>query len=193
MNILSKTTQNILKIALVATLFMLSPFVTALAQVSTKVVVPAEYDSMYRYYALENKISRIDPDDEAENILANEAIGASQQGQDTDEKAQVANIIEKQDFYRGSILSSMSDIKNKAKLQSFIVGKSLGNLKFLLVQLKDEDSALERISKKTQQVYLQNQIADQVRASKQIEIEADNLILEQEGKFSLLGWFVGIL
>jgi hypothetical protein len=194
MNIFTKTTKNLLKLALIATIFMLSPFVTAMAETNSPVTNIPD-NSMYKYYALENTLARFDPDDEAENIIGDAAIPQTESGFSSvaNEKSELDQLIQKQSVSLTNIESAMSKIENQAKVKSLLVGKSLGDLRFQLVQMRDHEAALKRMAEKTLLGQVKNDAEEEVTLSEEVGAKADNFLSKQEGKFSLLGWFVGIL
>ncbi len=138
-----------------------------------------EYDSIYRYNALESKVSyaALDTVDtvttEAEPQF--EAIAPTKQ----------EGLEKKSEEIMG---------KNQSNLKTFMVGNryTIGNLRFELVQIKDSIYKLTLLSQtanNVDKIELNHQIDFLVQEQKKIE----NFITEQESKFSLFGWLVGIL
>lgn len=156
-----------------------------------------EYDSIYRYNALENKISFSDfihnqvlfPDLEnkgEEILLKNNEL------QDNFKK-ELQIITEKQNFSIEQIEDAVNVLKDRNEFKTFLIGNDLGILRFQLVQIKNQTILLSVLALKSVNSLNKIQIDHQVKLSKEEGIKVENLILEQENKFSLFGWFVNIL
>jgi hypothetical protein len=195
MKILTISTKNILRAGLIATLLMLSPLSSALAESITADNAPIAYDSMYQYYALESRVSRNEIDDEAENIIDNVALSNDSIliQEDLDQKKEFDHLVEKKNASQTAIVKAMNDIENGAKIKGFILGRSLGELRFQLVQIKDSEESLQRLMNKVSSDDLGILIKNEIDSVSPIEARAEKVLLKEQGRFSLLGWFVGML
>lgn len=147
-----------------------------------------EYDSMYRYNALENKVSFANYNFKDSTVLFPEL------GNVPDDVAnKLQDIAEKQNFSTEQIDNAISVLKDENGFKTFLVGNNLGVLKFQLVQIKSNASELNALVLINKDSANKMQIDTQIKSLKEEQAKVENLILEQENKFSLFGWFVNIL
>lgn len=150
-----------------------------------------QYDSMYKYSAIENTAS-------FPNLASSTNISDSQLSVNIeipeisfDEKLQ--NITDAYDFSKYQIDNTMSKINNKAGLVTVLVGRNLGVLKFQIVQINNQISELKRLGLETDFVAEKNKISPQLKILIAEQIKVDDFIFLNENKFSLFGWFVVLL
>lgn len=148
-----------------------------------------ENDSMYQYNALENKnfFPSLAVADTI-NSVVKELPKGGELPDDITTKLQ--NINEKQDFSIIQINNAIDTLKNRSGVKTFLVGNSLGILKFQLVQIKDLISTLNALNKKTEDITIKVKINNQTELLKEEQAKVENFILEQKDRFSLLGWLV---
>ncbi|MDQ3245244.1 MAG: hypothetical protein M3P22_02795 [bacterium] len=184
MNHTISTTKDVLYIALIIVLFSLSAS-TTFAQSNDD---SNQYDSIYRYNALENKISF------ADNI--NNMIPIKNEYLQIDNiTIELEAIRQRQNFSREQINIAITKIENRSKLTNFLMGNSLGALHFQLVQIKDQDYQLKKLSLKSQNDVDKIQIDDQIKLAEKDQTKVENFVAEQEQneRFNLFGWLVDML
>ena len=89
--------------------------------------------------------------------------------------------------------NAMQAVENRFGLTTFLIGSNLGILKFQVVQMEDENSALEALYTTDQAGIDKTEVSkDMTLLSKEIK-KVNEFILEHSNKFSLFGWFVTLL
>jgi len=166
-----------------------------------------EYDSLYKYNALESRVSFFDLANNNANSsdslngdsLANEESSVLINQKSKEElveeevKEEFQNLTEKINYSMGRIETAVKALENKNRLGTFLIGNNLGILKFQLVQIKDQVYLLETLNKKTENDDLKIKIDKQVKLLQEEQERVVNFILERESKFSLFGWFRTVL
>ena len=184
--------KNILPMAILSLLFFPSAFGNAEAEPKN------ENDSLYKYNALESKISFFDlnsSDVKSSDSLVNEESSVLINQKSKEElveeevKEEFQNLTEKINYSMGRIETAVKALENKNRLGTFLIGNNLGILKFQLVQIKDQAYLLETLNKKTEDGDLKIKIDKQVKLLQEEQERVVNFILERESKFSLFGWF----
>ena len=152
-----------------------------------------ENDSIYKYSALENKLSFRDfPNNTDVASSKEQSIQSNNVSTEPgDVSVKLENITERQNFSIEQINNAMNVLTNRDKVTTFFIGNNLGILKFQLVQIKDMIYSLEDLSLKSSTNKIE--IDNQVNLLKEEEKKVEDFLLEQENKFSLFGWFVNIL
>ncbi len=102
-------------------------------------------------------------------------------------------ITEKEDTSLFVIESAMAELGNASEVKTFLIGNSLGILKFQLVQIRDEAIALQTLAGEGPDITTSIQINNQESLLKGEETKVEKFILDQESKFSLFGWFTKLL
>lgn len=82
--------------------------------------------------------------------------------------------------------NAITAIESVSVLKSFLVGTRLGELKYQMVQMKDEGYILNSLVLDTKNIT----INDQINILELQQIKVGNFISKQEDKFSLFGWLV---
>jgi len=184
--------KNILPMAILSLLFFPSAFGNAEAEPKN------ENDSLYKYNALESKISFFDlnsSDVKSSDSLVNEESSvlinqkSKEELAEEEVKKEFQNLTEKINYSMGRIETAVKALENKNRLGTFLIGNNLGILKFQLVQIKDQAYLLETLNKKTEDGDLKIKIDKQVKLLQEEQERVVNFILERESKFSLFGWF----
>ncbi len=189
-----KNTQKTVKNAsFIIMLAFLPLFHTSASSTSNPITeYQKEYDSMYTYHALENKVSF--PDVGAVALNWEEKSNTQEEQKVSDVNADIQYILERQDFSFMQIDNAIKNIlENENNLKTFFVGNDLGVLKFQLVQIKDyltEFNGLSSLHTDTESTLT---IDNHVTLLKEKQVEVENFIHERENKFSLFGWLVEIL
>lgn len=181
---ITKITKNTLLTLAITPFFFSSVFAVEINS------TPNENDSIYRYNALENNVSFTNLQDIDTDILKQE-LPINNKLDDFTKKLQ--DITLKQNFSTIQINNAIDAIKNRSGLKTFLIGNSLGILRFQSVQIKDQVSLLKNLILETEDKTIQLQIENQIKSSEQEQKKVENFILEQENKFSLFGWFVASL
>lgn len=174
-----------------------------LAQTNNPVITYDNIDSMYKYNALENKISFSNTTNTTnvsiENNLISNIPEITPQNTEINIPIQknimeeVNNITVKYNYSKQQIDDAMNRIKNRTTLGTILLGTDLKVLKFQVVQLKDQIYELKTLALKTNSTAEKNQIDIQNEQITQEENGVENFILVQQNKFSFFGWFVSIL
>jgi len=194
--------KNILPMAMLSLLFFPSAFGNAENE-----PINEEYDSLYKYNALESRVSFFDLANNNANSsdslngdsLANEESSVLINQKSKEElveeevKEEFQNLTEKINYSMGRIETAVKALENKNRLGTFLIGNNLGILKFQLVQIKDQVYLLETLNKKTENDDLKIKIDKQVKLLQEEQERVVNFILERESKFSLFGWFRTVL
>lgn len=149
-----------------------------------------EYNSIYRYNALENKLSFINITNNEDNLAGK--LPANSVLPDNTLK-ELQDIIEKQNSSTEKSESAINAIENRNGFKTFLMGNNLGILKFQIVQMQDQVSLLEALSLKSQDNINKIQIDKQIKSLKEEQIKVENFVLQQDNKFSLFGWLVASL
>ena len=152
-----------------------------------------EYDSIYRYNALENKISFAGfPNNNTDN-LAEKLPAESVLSVPDNPLKELQDVTEKQNSSIEKSENAINAIENRNGFKAFLMGNNLGILKFQMVQMRDQASLLEALSLKSQDNINKIQIDKQIKSLKEEQIKVENFILEKDNKFSLFGWLVASL
>jgi hypothetical protein len=147
----------------------------------------SQYDSIYRYNALENRVNFINSADGLDKKLPKDIILIdSNIKRLEDVTKQQINSIEKSE-------DTMTTIKEMSTLKIFVVGNRLGVLKFQMIQMKAQSQILETIILETADILIKNKINIQLEALEKEQKRVESFIFEQENKFSLFGWLVASL
>lgn len=148
--------------------------------------------SIYRFYALENQISNININTKQEEVKSLVKVGDP-----VPVLAVVFNeqedITQKQKDSKAKVEASIKDINNNSRLRYFLIGSNLNVLRFQSVQVQDQVYRLKILSLGENTDINQVQINNQLIIAEAEKIKIDKFILEQSGKFSLLGWLVRII
>ncbi len=145
-----------------------------------------EYDSMYRYNALENKVDFL-------SIISDDKVLTEHEVVAEENIKKLKDVTEKQSSSMEKSENAISAIENRSALRTFLMGNKLGVLRFQMVQMKDQSYILDTLALKTESSAERTQIESQADISKQQQKKVENLILEQEDKFSLFGWLISSL
>ena len=98
---------------------------------------------------------------------------------------------EKTDYLIERAEKAVSELERKTRFRTFLVGSDLGDLRYSLVQIKDEKSKLKEL---TGQVGVNiTKVNELIHKTTQAQLRVENLVLAKEKEFSLFGWFVGII
>lgn len=181
-----KTIKKISVIMVLALLFFSHAFAS---EVNSSIDSIDKDNSIYKYNALENKISfssLINVENLPEKYLKSDKLS-------DDFIKQLQNITEKQNFSINKTENAINTIQNRNKLKTFLIGNNLGILRFQLVQIKDQTYLLGILTLETENNMNKIQIDNHIKLLKEEQIKVEEFILEQENKFSLFGWFVTIL
>lgn len=183
---MTRNSKTILKISLVSPMVLPMIFFSSIS-LANEIDNPAkEYDSMYMYNALENKVNFFSTKNQVA-ILLGENIA------DNDNTKKLENITEKQTDSIEKSDQAMSTIEDTTWVRTFLLGNSLGVLRFQVVQMKDETTSLEALALKPEYAKNQIQIASQVKLLKEKQEQVENFIREKENEFSLFGWLANSL
>jgi hypothetical protein len=154
----------------------------------------SEYDSIYRYNALENKITFTnlavagDINTTIKELPKNNILPVPD---DISQKLQ--DITKKQNFSTIKMNDAIKIIENRSMMTAFLIGNSIGVLKFQLVQIKDLITELNALTTKTEDSVIKNKIDSQIKFLNEEQRKVENYILKQKNSFSVFGWFVTIL
>lgn len=152
------------------------------------------YDSIYRYSALESKIRFPD--------VGNVVYGQEELSEVGDLVADVKkeleikklqDIIEKQNFSAEEAERAMDVLSHRDKVTTFLVGNHLGTLRFQLVQIKDQITALNTLALKSTDSEIISLVEKQMGFAKEEQTKVENFLLKEEDKFNLFGWFVAMI
>lgn len=186
-----KPKRTIKKIALtIIPIILLSLFYFSFASANEQSDIEKEYDSIYRYNALENKNFFAYSIDDSEIILIEKLPENIITVTNADKLEYItkkqASSIEKSD-------NAISLIENRRKFGTFVFGNKLGILKYQMVQMKDQSHVLYMLLEDAEDVVIENQINSQVDVLALQQTKVENFILKQKDAFSLFGWFLSSL
>jgi len=185
-------------VVFVALFFVLFPAIT-FAQSNIEI---NKDDSIYRYHALESKLSYMEMNgsiitiaenkipDSVENILAEQVKAIEQEA--ALENIKYIHTTEKQTDSMNKMENAMTKIGN-SKLKHFFLGTNLGILRFQMVQMRDQNIYLISFVGRVDYDDEQQKLNQQIELSKEELIKVENFIKKQEKKFSLFGWFINSL
>ncbi len=141
-------------------------------------------DSIYKYNALENKTSF------ADLVKGEEIIDTGMLHVDITEELQDLTL--KQDFSVQQIENAMSSLE-KSEVKNLLLGPDLATLKFQLVQIKEEMTLLAALRERTEDNTIAIQIDNQIEFLKKEQKKVEDFILKQKNEFSLFGWVRSVL
>lgn len=146
-----------------------------------------EYESMYKYNALENKNTFIYTEGGIITVVEKIPEVTKEEKSDAEKLEDLAkkqaNSIKKSE-------DSMKAIENTSSIKSFLIGDNLGILKFQMVQMKDQRHSLSILASETDSADIKDQINNQIETLSNEEKKVENFILKTENEFSLFGWLV---
>ncbi len=184
------TTKTIKKISFTIVLTLLF-FSSAFASETRNTA--NEYDSMYRYNAIEN--NSLSP-----NLLVNNTEGLKEKPLTKDDETtsditkQLEDITLKQNFSTETIDNTINAIKKRGGLKTLLIGSNLGVLEFQKVQINNMIFRLNDLTLKTEnstnKIQQIDSIDSQIKSLKEEQTKVDNFILKQNKKFNLFGWLV---
>ncbi len=190
-----KQKRRINKISLtIVSIILLSLVYFSFASANEQTDIEKEYDSMYRYGALENKAyfptlaistniveeKLPEIDTEIKPVMQDSAEILK------DIKEKQNDSIKKSDY-------AINTIESRSGLRTFLIGNKIGILRFQMVQMEDQSHVLNALALESENETVKNQINTQINASEQQQERVKKIIIEQEGKSSIFGWFLGIL
>ncbi len=176
---------ELLRAILLIAIFTLVP--VSLLQ-AAKINPANEYDSMYLYNALENKIQfrNFEP-----------TVSLEESVPDGELESSFAHLMGeatlRQNFSMEQVSSAIKNLEDSSKIKSFIMSNDLGVLKFQLVQIKDATSQFTSLGKDFPTSENLIAVAKQIKISEGEQKKVEDLILGEEDKFSLFGWFVDFI
>ena len=150
-----------------------------------------EDDSMYRYNALENRNFLTATTDTTDNNLVKKSPKNNTVIDTNIEKLE--EVIKYQNRSIEESDNAIAAIENAGKLKKFLVGNKLGVLKYQLVQMKGQNTILMALASDVEDITTENKIKEQINILKLQQEKVENVILQQENKFSLFGWLVASL
>ncbi len=84
-------------------------------------------------------------------------------------------------------------ITSSNKIKSFLIGNNLGVLKFQMVQMEDEAHMLAKLAADTEDTSINIAASNQIAILDKEQKKVEDLLQEQDRKFSLLGWLVPLI
>ncbi len=167
------------------------------ASANETIIGSMEDESIYKYYALENKIdfSKVENRviEEVNENINEEAVFVENTIINPSYIESLEDLARRQQISIEESEEAMNSISDKSGIQSLLLGNSLGVLKFQLVQMKDQIRSLKTLLLNADEASLMLQIKDQISALEEERIKVENFIQDRDGKFSLFGWFVASL
>ena len=152
--------------------------------------ISSKYNSMYRYNALENNVSFSNLKEVEVDILQEKLLESNELDNFT---KKLEDTTLKQNFSVAQVESILDVFKNKNGLKNFMIGSSLGVLKFQVTELKEQIIKMNILKTKTEDDGIKVKIDDQIKFLIEKQIKAEDFILEEESKFSLFRWFLAML
>lgn len=186
--------QNTIKKIAFVFIFSLLFGTRAFAETNTS-QVPTQEDSIYKYSALENKLSIDELQTNAYLVaVAEGAQATTNTNTNTDQTTkQLLDTTEKANFSIESIENAITTVKNQNLVRTFLIGNNLGVLKFQLAQIKDQALFLNKLAAETDDESIQAKISAQLTVLNDERKKVEGFIHDQESRVSLLGWFVNLL
>ncbi|MFA6353424.1 MAG: hypothetical protein WCW93_00610 [Candidatus Paceibacterota bacterium] len=147
-----------------------------------------EYDSIYRYNALENKTSFMpsNPGDDSDQSDVMSPVN----NELTDDIKKLKDIIERQNSSIEQSENAMKNIMNRNGVETFLLGNNLGILKFQMVQMEDQGYKLKALAFTTKDSTLEIKIKNQIDILNKEKSKVENFIYQRDNNFSLFGWLV---
>jgi len=158
---------------------------------SGEISVVDKNSSMYRYSTLENTVSYFEMIKNNENLNPKQFTDEEVLIDDSIEKLE--DLIKRHNFSTKRINESINSINEKSKLKTFVIGNNLGILKFQLVQINYNINSFNDLYLKTEDYENKIKIEQELNLLKEENLKVEKFILNQDNKFSLLGWFVVML
>ena len=147
-----------------------------------------EYDSIYRYNALENKNLFLSTTDDT--FFDSQEETPQNVGIATNDEGRLEYIIDKQASSIKASDDAITAIENKGKLKTLFMGNKLGILKHQMVQMKDQSHILSKLASEEEDPEIKDKINDQLSTLELQQEKVENFIIKHEDRFSLFGWFV---
>jgi len=145
-----------------------------------------EYDSFYKYSVLESKVNVFNPEGDVVVLL-------EENTSDEDNIKKLENITERQMDSIEKSDQAMSTIEARTRVRTFLLGNRLRELRFHMVEMKDQTISLEALALKTEYTKNKIQIASQIKLLKEKQEKIGNFLREKENEFSLFEWLVSSL
>lgn len=180
---MDKNSKTILKISLMVLPII---FFSSISLANETDAPTEEYNSMYRYNALESKVNFFRTESEVVVLLEENTV-------DKENIKKLENITKRQTDSIEKSDQAMRTIEGRARGRTFLLGNSLGALKFRMVQMGDQVYALKTLIPKIEDPTIKDQINSQIDILEQEQKKVEKFILKKDDKFSLLGWLVSSL
>jgi|SRR3989344_9318234 len=156
-----------------------------------------EYDSIYRYNALESQLSYsyVFPDfQNTGSVLSEDSTASDEEADKADDVAKkLEDLTEKQRFSMEQIDAAMEALKKENIIKTLLVGNNLGILRFQLAQINDLIYLLRSLADENEDESQKAVIDREIKVLKDEHVKVEKFVLEQEKKFSLFGWVARML
>ena len=106
---------------------------------------------------------------------------------------QVRIIAQQQNQSASTTIQATEKVQTRSKIKAFFFGsdyKNLGTLKSEMVQTKTRLEQLNRLTENAQNEGDKTELQNQIQTLEQEQTRIESFVKDQEGKFSLFGWFV---
>ena len=148
-----------------------------------------DFESMERYNALENTLSYLSYWD----YLGQERRSNENVGLENKLMARADEIIKEYEESKNMSRDIMDKLERKNELESLLIGRRLGALRYELVQIKGSFYKLLDLTGRIESYPLKNKLNIQIAEIEEKKEKVENFLRLEENKFSLFGWFVSIL
>ena len=165
----------------------------------------AENDSIYYYYALENRssvpemLARRDTAIEEETaalqrIVSQKSFKDNVKSLTPDEfDITLREVTDKAKAATEKAERAMDRLDNSNELRTVLLGNNIGTLEFELVQIKGLQDLLYSLISKTEDVNVKMEIKEQIAELAKEQKKIESSISQKENHFSLLGWLVATI
>lgn len=107
--------------------------------------------------------------------------------------AKIKEIVKEQDQNKNEISKKIDEIQNRSKIKTFLIGtdyNNIGQLKSDMVKTSDQIDQLNGLLDQTKKVENKTAVEDQIKVLEQGQQKIGDLLVANESKFSLFGWFM---
>lgn len=107
--------------------------------------------------------------------------------------AKIKEIVKEQDQNKNEVSKKIDEIQNRSKVKTFLIGtdyNNIGQLKSDMVKTSDQIDQLNGLLDQTKKVENKTAVEDQIKVLEQGQQKIGDLLVANESKFSLFGWFM---
>lgn len=105
----------------------------------------------------------------------------------------IKEIAKEQDQNKNEVSKKIDEIQHRSKVKTFLIGtdyNNIGQLRSDMVKTSDQIDQLNGLLDQTKKVENKTAVEDQIKVLEQEQQKIGDLLVSNESKFSLFGWFM---